>query len=152
MTRKARLNPYRAKIHYSYSVAEAAKLLGVHRNTVRSWIKAGLPIFVCGREQLMLGSELRSWLKERQGARRTTTPPGQIFCFKCREPRAPAEGMVDVINPSDRTPNVRALCAECGGLMHRRVSLARLEQSGFADQVRAARLAPSREPSSLRGL
>jgi hypothetical protein len=36
-------NPRRAKIHRNYTVAEIATLYTVHRNTVREWIKHGLP-------------------------------------------------------------------------------------------------------------
>ena len=31
------------KIHRSYTVEEAAGSLGVHKNTVREWVKVGLP-------------------------------------------------------------------------------------------------------------
>ncbi len=31
------------KIHRSYTVEDAARCLAVHKNTVRRWIKAGLP-------------------------------------------------------------------------------------------------------------
>jgi hypothetical protein len=37
-----RLNPRRAKLHRSYTVEETARLFGVHRNTVRAWLKQGL--------------------------------------------------------------------------------------------------------------
>ena len=32
-----------AKIHRNYKVEEIAKLFGNHRNTVREWVKGGLP-------------------------------------------------------------------------------------------------------------
>ena len=38
-----RLNPRRVKIHRCYTVEEVAKLFGAHKNTVRGWLKAGLP-------------------------------------------------------------------------------------------------------------
>jgi hypothetical protein len=34
----------RIKIHYSYTVKDAADALGTHKNTVRLWTKQGLPI------------------------------------------------------------------------------------------------------------
>jgi DNA-binding transcriptional MerR regulator len=39
-----RIDPRRIKIHYSYTVKDAADALGTNKNTVRLWIKQGLPI------------------------------------------------------------------------------------------------------------
>jgi predicted DNA-binding protein (UPF0251 family) len=40
----AKLPNYRlVKIHRIYTVEDAARCLAVHKNTVRRWIKAGLP-------------------------------------------------------------------------------------------------------------
>jgi transposase len=38
------MNPNKAKIYRSYTVEEIANLFCVHKNTVRAWLKAGLPI------------------------------------------------------------------------------------------------------------
>ena len=52
-----RINPRLAKLHRSYSINELAMILGVHKHTVRGWIKAGLPkgdgtrpILICGSD------------------------------------------------------------------------------------------------------
>lgn len=130
MRRRFAPDPRRAKIHYSYTVAEAAKLFDVHRNTVRAWIKAGLETVMAGRTILILGDTLRAFLEKRRKARRCKTPPGWFYCFRCRAPRPPALAMIELIQARTGTANIRAVC-ECGALMHRRVSLARLEQAGF---------------------
>jgi predicted ArsR family transcriptional regulator len=39
-----RIDPRRIKTHFPYTVEEAADALGVHKNTVRMWIKAGLEV------------------------------------------------------------------------------------------------------------
>jgi hypothetical protein len=41
--RKRRPNYRLVKIHRCYTVEEAARLLGTHKNTVRAWVRAGLP-------------------------------------------------------------------------------------------------------------
>ena len=125
-------NPRRAKVHYSYTIAEAAKLFGVHRNTVRAWIATGLETINVGRIILILGDELRAFLERRRKASRTKTPRGWLYCLKCRAPRAPAEGLTELIQERAGTANVRAICGHCDTLMHRRVSLAKLAESGFA--------------------
>jgi excisionase family DNA binding protein len=88
-----RINPRLAKLHRSYSAEEAARTLGVHKGTVRNWIKAGLPTVDKTRPVLILGSQLRDWLEQRRKAGKRPCPPGKLYCFKCREPRSPALGM-----------------------------------------------------------
>ncbi|MEO7863683.1 MAG: helix-turn-helix domain-containing protein, partial [Nitrospirales bacterium] len=36
-------NPRLVKIHRNYTVEEIANLFGIRRNTVREWVKRGLP-------------------------------------------------------------------------------------------------------------
>jgi len=51
-------NPRRVKIHRSYSVEEMSRLLGVHKNTVRNWLKNGLEPIDDQRPTLIRGSDL----------------------------------------------------------------------------------------------
>jgi excisionase family DNA binding protein len=129
--RRAAPDPRKAKVHLNYSVAQVAKLYGVHRNTVEAWTRAGLETFKAGRERLILGDALGEFLEKRRKARRCKTPPGWLYCLKCRAPRPPALARVELIHTNAGTGNVRAVCGECDGLMHRRVSLTKLDQSGF---------------------
>ena len=52
-----------AKIHRNYTVDEVANLFAVHRNTVRQWIKSGLPTTDSRRPLLILGRDLVAFLK-----------------------------------------------------------------------------------------
>ena len=115
-----RINPRLAKLHRSYSVEEAALLLGVHKGSVRNWIKSGLPTIDSTRPVLILGSELRDWLEKRRKAAKRPCRPGTIYCFKCREPRPPALGMVEYIPVNTKSGNLKAMCAHCETFMHRR--------------------------------
>jgi excisionase family DNA binding protein len=141
----ARVDPRRAKVHRSYTVAEAAELFGAHRNTVRHWIKAGLPVVDCGRRQLILGRQLRDFLAQRQVQRRRACSPGQLYCFRCREPQKPREGSVFWVHVGQPTVNLSALCGACGARMNQRASVAKL--TAFAIQAgppNAGGEAPSR--------
>ena len=122
----ARIDPRRAKIHRSYTIAEAAALFGVHRNTVRHWISGGLAVLRQGRLVLILGGDLRSFLERRRATRRRSCGVGRLYCLKCREPQRPAAGTLRVIESGRATANVTGLCDACGTRMFRRVSPANL--------------------------
>lgn len=115
-----RINPRLIKIHRAYSTEEAARALGVHKNSVRGWIKKGLPVVEVGRPVLILGHELRAFLERQRKAGKRPCPPGTIYCLKCREPRGPALGMVEYVGRNVATGDLTALCETCGTIMFRR--------------------------------
>jgi excisionase family DNA binding protein len=115
-----RINPRLIKIHRAYSVDEAARALGVHKNSVRGWIKKGLPVVDSGRPVLILGDDLRGYLERQRKARKRPCPPGTIYCFKCREPRRPALGMVEYVSGNGAAGNLTALCETCDTMLFRR--------------------------------
>lgn len=118
-----RINPRLAKLHRSYSVVELASILGAHKHTVRGWIKAGLPTVDSTRPVLILGSDFQEWWGTRRKAAKRPLNPGELYCFKCRQPKAPALGMVGYLATNASTGNLRAMCETCGTMMHRRARL-----------------------------
>lgn len=135
-----RINPRRAKLHRSYDVGELADLLGVHKNTVRQWIKKGLPVVDSTRPVLIHGSDFQAWWGKRTKARKRPCQPRQMYCFKCRAPKAPALGMVEYAATNAATGNLKALCETCGTMMHRRTRLVDLaaKMPGLAVQITQA--------------
>jgi len=119
-----RINPRLAKLHRSYSVVELASVLGAHKHTVRNWIKAGLPTVDSTRPVLVLGNDFQEWWGQRRKAAKRPLQPGQFYCLKCRQPKAPALGMVEYTGTNAATGNLKAICETCGTLMHRRARLA----------------------------
>lgn len=118
-----RINPRCAKLHRSYAAHELAERLDVHKNTVRHWIKDGLPVVDGTRPVLILGSDFQEWWGKRRKAAKRPCQLGQMYCFKCREPKAPALGMVEFVATNAITGNLKALCETCGTMMHRRTRL-----------------------------
>jgi len=135
-----RINPRCAKLHRSYSVTELADVLSVHKHTVRGWIKLGLPVIDGAKPTLVLGSEFQMWWGKRAKAKKRPCQPGQMYCFKCREPKAPALGMVEYLPKNAATGNLKAMCETCGTMMHRNIRLADIaaRMPGLAVQITQA--------------
>jgi excisionase family DNA binding protein len=111
----------RVKIHRTYSVPEAAKLLGVHKNTVRQWIKRGLPVIEEKRPLLIHGSDLKNFLKAQQ-PKKQPCQPGEIYCVRCRAPKRPAGDMVDFLHKGAGRGLLQGICPTCSTLIHRLVT------------------------------
>jgi len=125
---KRRPNHRLVKIHRSYTVEEAAMLFGNHKNTVRAWIKAGLPICDARRPTLILGQELALFLQSRRAKNKRPCTPGEVYCMRCRAPRIPAGGMAEYQPKTEILGNLVGICPQCEAMMYRRVSLAKLPQ------------------------
>lgn len=121
------LNPQRVKIHLSYTVEEAARLQGAHKNTIRNWIREGLPVLPGCRPTLIHGRDLKSFLQKRRQSVKQACGHGRLYCVKCRGPQQPAEAMVDYDQIGASWGVLRALCPACGTLMHRRVRITDIE-------------------------
>lgn len=121
-------NPRLAKIHRNYTVEEVAALFGVHRNTVREWVKRGLPTTDDRRPMLILGRDLVAFLRARRAKNKRTCQPGEIYCIRCRAPKAPDGAMADYEPVTETLGNLIGMCPDCELMMYRRVSLAKLEQ------------------------
>lgn len=121
-----RPNPRLAKIHRNYTVEEVANLFGIHKNTVRAWIKAGLPLCDDKRPVLILGRELAAFIQAKRVKNRRPCQPGEMYCLRCRIPQKPAVNMVDYQPINDTMGNLIGLCSCCESVMNRRVSLAKI--------------------------
>lgn len=114
------------KLHRSYSVEEVARLFGIHKNTVRSWLKQGLQAIDDRRPIYILGGELSRFLRERRRRTKQSCGPGRIYCIACRTPKVPAGKMVDCIITSPSAGNLCGICPDCGRLIYRRINLMKI--------------------------
>jgi hypothetical protein len=117
------------KIHRSYTVEEIAKLFGIHKNTVRRWVKDGLTTSDDKRPMLILGHVLVSFLQDRRAKMKQTCNPGELYCVRCRAPKSPAGEMAEYSPITEKFGNLIAICPDCNALMNRHVSLARIGES-----------------------
>lgn len=119
----SRYNPRLAKIHRTYAVEDIAMLFKVHKNTVRHWVKQGLPTLDKKRPMLFHGSELFQFLQARRTRNKKTCKPGEIYCVRCREPRFPVEMKAIYQALSETQGNLIGVCPNCDISIYRRVSL-----------------------------
>ena len=124
--RKRRPNYRLAKIHRNYTVEEVAGLFSTHKNTVRAWVKAGLPICDSKRPMLILGSDLAAYLMARRMKNKRPCKPGEIYCVRCRAPKLPAGDMAEYQPITTTLGNLIGICPDCDTMIYRRASLAKL--------------------------
>ena len=122
-----RASPKPVKINRSYTVAELAARLGVHKNTVRQLQREGMDAIDKVRPLLFEGATVRDFLLKRSASRKRPCPPGTMYCFRCRAARAPALHMVDYVPKTPKSGNLKAICGTCDAMMHRQALAADLE-------------------------
>jgi hypothetical protein len=151
-------NHRRVKMHRNYTLEEIASSLGCHKNTVLAWVKCGLPTIDGKRPKLVLGQELIAFLQVRRARNKRPCQPEQMYCFRCRTPKCPEAEMVEYLPITDKVGNLRAPCPDCGSIMHRCVSMAKIglicEKMGITFPQALRRLSESNQltvNSDLRG-
>jgi hypothetical protein len=123
---KRRPNYRLVKIHRTYTVEEVASLFGIHKNTVREWIKKGLPLCDEKRPALILGRILAEFLQTQRSKNKRTCQAGEMYCLRCREPRTSVPGLLEYQPITDKVGNLMAFCSHCEALMNKRVSFSKL--------------------------
>lgn len=112
----------------TYTIVEAANVVGVSANTIRNWVRAGLPIMRSQRPYLILGATLREFIEERCRERKASLTPDQFYCLKCKAPRQPMGLLVDCVLQSAQTARLVGLCEACGRPCNRMINRAKIEE------------------------
>lgn len=155
---KRRPNYRLVKIHRNYTVEEVADLFCIHKNTVRQWIKKGLPLCDQKRPALILGRVLAEFLQAQKAKNKRTCQPGEMYCLRCREPRKPVADLLEYQAITDKVGNLMAICSHCNALMNKRVSYSKFPaiqaQMGVIFPQAQKHIGDSNQPSlnsDLRG-
>ena len=130
---------------FTYTIVEAARVTGAHRNTIRHWLTSGLVAIDARHPILIKGSVLKTFIDARRAGRRRPCGPGRIYCFKCREPKRPAFGEVEYQADGGKLGRLVGLCPDCGKIILRRSSA--LTARNAAGDL-CVRFRPSTEPLS----
>src|SRR6202023_4209730 len=90
-----RIDPRRIQMHFPYTVEEAADALGVHKNTVRMWIKAGLAVADNRRPTVMSGAAIRAFLENRLKGSQVNAEARRVQLFCLHWPKRRVEAKSD---------------------------------------------------------
>ena len=122
-----RLDWRRVKISRTYTYDEAAKLLGVHKHSVKNWTRKGLEVLSGEKPHLIRGVALRTFLDNRRKKSKRTCAVGQLFCLKCRKPQHPGGDMLEYHPINLVSGNLMGICPDCSTFMFRRCSLVKVD-------------------------
>lgn len=107
---------------------QIADLYGVHSNAVHRWLKAGLRAIDGQKPHRIHGSDLATFLSERQTKRKQPCAMTEIYCCKCRKPQPIWENAVDLIIRNANQLNISGLCAVCSTAMFKGGSIKMLHE------------------------
>lgn len=116
------------KINLSYSVTDITEKLGVTKGTVYAWVDEGLKPIDDIHPYLFHGSELRRFLKKRQGDRKHKCKVNEMFCLKCQRPRRARRGKASLQTTKGRKLNLTGNCVVCNTQMNKAVSHKKLPE------------------------
>jgi len=138
-----RVSARRIKKDRLYRYDEAADLLGVSVQTVRSWRCHGLNVLTEGKTHYILGEALIEFLGKRRENKSARLHADQFYCVTCRSPQRPYGMMVDYVPINDVRGRLEAFCETCEGHCHRFASEASLTELGEIFEIarRSARQA-----------
>ena len=128
------------RLRKSYTTSEMAQLLNVHPRTVQTWHKLGMfPLDPNERPYLFLGSEVKSFLTERQKAKRFKLKENEFYCVRCKQPRLSLPDRLLVFQTQTKIGKnkimvlIRGICHVCGCQLAR-FSTTDQTESQFSDR------------------
>ena len=115
----------RIKKSHAYDLEEIAELYGdktLHVQTVRTWIRAGLPLIDKKRPALVFGYDLWVHLGKMNKSNKCMTQDHEMFCMKCRDARPPL-GRGVKLESFKGFIRAKAICKSCKTIMNKSYKL-----------------------------
>ncbi|MEM9840194.1 MAG: helix-turn-helix domain-containing protein [Pseudomonadota bacterium] len=123
-----RLSARGIKKNQTYTLEEAAIILGVHVQTVRTWGKVGLPLMRGQKPHLVHGEDLKTFLTRRSGKAKKLLGPNELYCLGCRRAVRPAGDLADHVASGAGSGRLSGICPHCEGMAQRFVSPSSLRE------------------------
>jgi len=113
----------------TYTVEEAAGVVGSCARTIRNWVWSGdLPVVSQNRPILILGADLKAAVIIKKKPRTRLQDLTDFFCMTCKEARPGRDGTISC-EASEGSPSVAyARCSICDGRCSRRLSASQLDE------------------------
>lgn len=121
-------NPNLVKINRSYTLEELAAVFGIHKNTVSTWIKKGLPYLNGRRPFLILGKDAKAFLKTQRKNKKQRCKINELFCMHCKAPTKPAANFVEYIPSTKTKGRLTGFCKTCECVINKFASYDSLEK------------------------
>lgn len=101
----------------SYTIKELSDGSGVCQKTCLRWIEEGLPIIPGSKKPiLMLGSEIKDFLKKKDSKKKITLKRNEYYCLTCKASRTAKRGSIRRLKRQKK-----AICRVCSGKMCRTI-------------------------------
>ena len=112
------------KTHRIYTIKELSLILGVHVDTIRTWVRQGLKTVPNTISPILIrGKDLKSFLRERQKKRKCKLEDNQFYCLRCRqtchsEPEnIKAEIHETLLSDGNHKAVIYGICEMCGSVL-----------------------------------
>ena len=115
--------------HRSYTLEEAALIIGAHEQTLRHWgNNETLVVMKSRKPHIVYGGDLIDCLEARKPKKRSRLPLGEFDCWSCKTRGKPFGLMADYISMTVKTGRLKALCGQCEGNVSRIIGAASLAE------------------------
>jgi hypothetical protein len=118
--RKRKYNANLVRARHSYTFSEIAEVYQIHPRTVQSWRKQGLKVIdELSKPYLVIGEEIKGFLKEKAKKRKHRLKTGEFFCPRCRLPRKslPDKIVIEItdrkLGKTHRQAIIKGVCEVC---------------------------------------
>lgn len=109
------------KYRESYTLKQISETLNVHPRTVQEWRHEGLKTISSEKPFLVMGYDLKEFLKEKIKSRKIKLEVNQFYCTKCRCAVISKDNIVQLVslnktigNQGFRCLTIKGICQECG--------------------------------------
>jgi hypothetical protein len=132
-----RANPMAVKAALTYEIGEAAAALGKSSATIRNWIKDGLPVMASRKPYLISGADIRTYIKAKSQAAKSTLAPDELYCLSCRAGRKPLDMIVAAFPNTPKTTRLMGVCERCSANAARMISNTKTHHFARTFQIKA---------------
>ncbi len=97
----------------SYSTEKIKKLIGIHEQTIRDWVKNEKLQVVSKKPISIYGAVLKEFIKNRNESHKKTLEFNQMKCFKCKAISIPQDNQISIYYNKNGSIRATGICQNC---------------------------------------